>query len=79
MSRLLNVGVIGLGRLGSVYARNLAQRVPDARLVAVADQKAELREQFARELGGVKVYENHLDLLNDKDVEAVAIITSTSC
>jgi inositol 2-dehydrogenase len=78
MSSLLNVGVIGLGRLGSVYARNLAQRVPNARLVAVTDQKAELREQFGRELGGVKVYENHRDLLNDKDVEAVAVITSTS-
>jgi scyllo-inositol 2-dehydrogenase (NAD+) len=78
MSSLLNVGVIGLGRLGSVYARNLAQRVPNAHLVAVADQKAELREQFAGELDGVKVYDNHLDLLNNKDVEAVVIITSTS-
>ena len=78
MPALLNVGVIGLGRLGSVYARNLAQRVPNARLVAVADQKAELREQFGKELGGVKVYDNHLDLLHDKDVDAVAIITSTS-
>jgi inositol 2-dehydrogenase len=77
MSGILNVGVIGLGRLGGVYARNLAQRVPNARLVAVADQKAELREQFANELG-IKAYQNHLDLLHDKDVEAIAIITSTS-
>jgi scyllo-inositol 2-dehydrogenase (NAD+) len=74
----LNVGVIGLGRMGSLYARNLAQRVTNARLVAMADQKADLREQFAGEFGGVKVYANHLDLLQDKDVEAVAIITSTS-
>src|ERR1700735_1728031 len=74
----LNVGVIGLGRMGSLYARNLAQRVPNARLVAVADQKADLREQFANELGGVKVYASHLDLPQDKDVEAVVIVTSTS-
>ena len=78
MSSLLNVGVIGLGRLGSVYARNLAQRVPHARLAAVADQRADLREQFAAEFSGIKVYANHLELLKDKDVEAVAIITSTS-
>jgi predicted dehydrogenase len=64
--------------LGSVYARNLAQRVRNARLVAVADQKAELREQFGRELSGVKVYQDHLELLHDPDVEAVVIITSTS-
>ncbi len=61
-----------------MYARNLAQRVPNARLAAVADRKAELREQFGRELGGVKVYGSHLELLEDKDVEAVAIVTSTS-
>lgn len=78
MPGILNVGVIGLGRLGSVYARNLAQRVPNARLVAVADQKAELHEQFNGELGNIKVYDNHQDLLNNKDVDAVAIITSTS-
>jgi scyllo-inositol 2-dehydrogenase (NAD+) len=74
----LNVGVIGLGRMGGVYARNLAQRVPHARLTAVADQKAALREQFAGELGGVKVYASHLDLIHDKDVDAVVIVTSTS-
>ncbi|MGA1995278.1 MAG: Gfo/Idh/MocA family oxidoreductase [Bryobacteraceae bacterium] len=78
MSSVLKVGVIGLGRLGSVYARNLAQRVPNARLVAVADRKPELREQFGRELDGIKVYDSHPDLLQDKDVDAVVIITSTS-
>jgi len=74
----LNVGVIGLGRMGSLYARNLAQRVSHARLVAVADHKADVREQFAAELSGVKVYASHLDLIDDKDVEAVVVVTSTS-
>jgi len=69
----LNVGVIGLGRMGSLYARNLAQRVTNARLVAVADQKADLREQLGNELAGVKVYASHQDLLQDKDVEAVVM------
>jgi len=74
----LNVGVIGLGRMGSLYARNLAHRVPNARLAAAADHNAALREKFAGELGGVKVYASHRDLLEDKDVEAVVIVTSTS-
>jgi scyllo-inositol 2-dehydrogenase (NAD+) len=74
----LSVGVIGLGRMGAVYARNLAQRVPNARLVAVADLKAALREHFAAELPGVKVYASHLDLLQDNRVEAVVVVTSTS-
>ena len=78
MSNRLNVGVIGVGRMGRLYAANLAQRVPNARLVAVADQKAGLAESFAKEYGVPKFYENHRDLLSDPDVEAVAVITSTS-
>jgi inositol 2-dehydrogenase len=74
----LKVGLVGLGRMGNVYARNLAQRVTNARLVAVADQKAELRDKFAAEFGGIKVYNSHLDLLQDKEVDAVVVITSTS-
>jgi len=78
MSGRLNVGLIGLGRLGHVYAQNLAQRVPVARLVAVADQKAGLAASVAAEFSVPKSYERHEDLLKDRDVDAVVIITSTS-
>ncbi|HJT86834.1 MAG TPA: Gfo/Idh/MocA family oxidoreductase [Bryobacteraceae bacterium] len=74
----LNVGLIGLGRLGSVYAQNFAHRVPNARLVAAADPKPELRDRFAAELPGISVYANHEDLLRDADVDAVAVVSSTS-
>ena len=33
----LNVGLIGLGRLGRIYARDLSTRIACTRLVAVAD------------------------------------------
>ena len=44
MKRRLNVGVIGLGRLGRVYARDLAGRIPETRLVAVADPHGQPRQ-----------------------------------
>jgi len=74
----LNVGVIGLGRLGRVYAQDLAQRVPNARLVAVADRQPEVAQSFAAEYGIPKWYASHQDLLAATDVEAVAVITPTS-
>ena len=46
----LNVGLIGLGRLGRVYARDLASRVAGVRLAALADTNATLAEETAREL-----------------------------
>jgi len=74
----LNVGVIGLGRLGRVYAEDLAHCVPAAHLVAVADTQAAVAESFAREHGVPKWYASHRELLHDRDVEAVAVITPTS-
>ena len=47
---LLNVGVIGVGRMGSVHARHLANAITGARLSAIADLKPEVREAFTREL-----------------------------
>src|SRR5215831_20176169 len=78
MADRLNVGVIGLGRLGVVYARDLAQRVPNARLVAVADQQPGRAAQFAADHVVPKPYNGHLDLLADKQVDAVVVVTPTS-
>ncbi len=78
MRSTLNIGVIGLGRLGRVYAADLAQRVPEANLVAVADLQANLAESFAKEYGVPKWYPNHHDLISDREVTAVAVITPTS-
>lgn len=74
----LNVGVIGLGRMGKVYARDLAQRVPEARLLAVADLDEGLARAAADELGVAKAYAGHRELLADNDIDAVAVITSSS-
>lgn len=78
MPSRLNVAVIGLGRMGRVYAENLAHRVRRARLVAVADQQAALAESFAREHGVPKWYAGHQEALADPEVEAVVVVTSTS-
>jgi len=78
MRSRLNLGVIGLGRMGRVYAAALAQRVPNAQLVAVADLKPGIAESFAREFGIRKWLENYQDLLKDRSVDAVAVVTPTS-
>jgi inositol 2-dehydrogenase len=78
MASRLNVGVIGLGRLGAVYAKDLAHRVPSARLEAVADVQPGRADQFAAEYGVPKSYEAYRELLADKDVDAVVIVTPTN-
>ncbi len=74
----LGVGVIGLGRMGSVYGMFVASQVDNARLVAASDSRAEATESFAAKVSGVKTYTNYHDLLADKNVDAVVVVTPTS-
>jgi inositol 2-dehydrogenase len=73
----LKVGLIGLGRLGRVYARDLAGRIPETRLVAVADTAEGLAKEVAEELDVPRTYSDPTALIDDKAVEAVVIVTPT--
>ena len=74
----LNVGVIGLGRLGRIYARDIASRIPETRLVAVADVAEAAVNGVADEFDVKGRYADASGLVNDKDVEAVVIVSPTS-
>ncbi len=76
---LLDVGVIGVGRMGSVHARHLANAIKGARLSAIADLKPEVREAFTRELDldPARVFERWEDLVALKDIDAVVVTVPT--
>lgn len=73
----LRVGLIGLGRLGRVYARDLASRIPETRLVAVCDPLDEVVLETADELDVALRYTRAEDLIEDQGVDAVVIVTPT--
>ena len=75
--RRLNVGLIGLGRLGRVYARDLATRIPSTRLAAVADVDQAAAAEIAREYEVPRWYGNPGDLIEDSNVTAVVIVSPT--
>jgi inositol 2-dehydrogenase len=74
---VLNVGVIGLGRLGSQYARYVSTRLPGARLCAACDVQPNVAASIARETGAAKTYTDYRELLADKEVDAVVVMTPT--
>ena len=73
----LNVGLIGLGRMGQVYARDLSSRLAETRLVAVADTSGALAEDTAAAFGVAKAYGDPQALLADRAVDAVVIVSPT--
>jgi myo-inositol 2-dehydrogenase/D-chiro-inositol 1-dehydrogenase len=73
----LPIAVIGAGRIGKIHAENIATRIPEARLVGVAD----VNLAAAQELGGRfrvdRVTGDYRELLRDPAVHAVAICSAT--
>ncbi len=73
----LAIGLIGLGRLGRVYARDLAGRIAETRLVAVADPVGSLAQEVAEEFDVPRHYADPLALIGDAAVDALVIVSPT--
>jgi scyllo-inositol 2-dehydrogenase (NAD+) len=74
----LNIGVIGLGRMGQVYASHVASHVRNARLTAVADPRPEVTTPFAEQFSDLTIYADYHDLLRHPDLQGVIVATPTS-
>ncbi|HEY0944481.1 MAG TPA: Gfo/Idh/MocA family oxidoreductase [Opitutaceae bacterium] len=72
----INVGVVGLGRLGNLYARHFATRLPGARLHAVTDVRSDVTRQLAAEFGA-RGCATYAELLDDPALDAVVVMTPT--
>jgi myo-inositol 2-dehydrogenase / D-chiro-inositol 1-dehydrogenase len=77
MTRRVKLAVIGTGRMGSVHVRNIARQIPEADLVAVCDLRLEVAQSVADECGIQRVVRDYHTLLDDKEIEAILIATST--
>lgn len=73
----IRIGVVGTGRIGTFHARTLARRVPEARLVGVADAMPGGASAVAEELG-VREFDTPGALLASDDVDAVVIAASST-
>jgi scyllo-inositol 2-dehydrogenase (NAD+) len=75
--RRLKIGLVGVGRLGKVYARDLSSRLEETTLVAVADRDHDLAVQTARDFDVPHAYATAEELIADPEVEAVVVVSPT--
>jgi myo-inositol 2-dehydrogenase/D-chiro-inositol 1-dehydrogenase len=72
-SRPVGVALIGSGRMGAYHGATLAQRLPGARLAAVADPAPGAAEKLAAALGAGSAYTDPGQALANPVVDAVVI------
>jgi myo-inositol 2-dehydrogenase / D-chiro-inositol 1-dehydrogenase len=77
-TNILNVGIIGAGRIGKVHAETLAFRMPEARTLAIADVNREAAQAVAARCGIPTVTESSAEVLANSEIAAVLICSSTN-
>jgi myo-inositol 2-dehydrogenase/D-chiro-inositol 1-dehydrogenase len=77
MGQKIKVGVIGAGRIGKIHASNIIKNFADVEVKAVADIYADAIRDWAAELGIQHVYADYKKIIEDKDIDAVIICSST--
>ena len=73
----LKIGVVGTGRIGKLHVANLLTRVNGASVVAVTDVIAESAKALAEQFGISRVYNDYRELVNDPEIDAVFVCSST--
>jgi len=77
MSARLAVGLLGAGRLGRVYARDLATRIPETKLAAVADPAGTIARDVAAEFDVPKHSTDPFALVDDSSIDALVVVSPT--
>lgn len=75
---MINVGIIGAGRIGKVHCESIMRYVKNATVKAVADPFLNDETiEWAKGLGIEEFYTDYQKILEDNDIQAVLICSST--
>lgn len=75
---MVNIGIIGAGRIGKVHLQSITYHVKNAVVKAVADPfMNEETEAFIKGMGVEKVTKDYKEILADPEIDAVMVCSST--
>ncbi len=75
---MIKLGIIGVGRIGKVHITSISTRVKDAVIKTAADPyMSEETAAWAKSMGVEKTSKDYMDVINDPEIDAVLICSST--
>lgn len=78
LERKLKIGIIGAGRIGKLHAENIIANIREVELKSVADIYMDSNiEKWAHNLGIKNIYKDHRRIIEDEEIDAVLICSST--
>lgn len=76
---MIKLGIIGAGRIGKVHAESITKYVANAEVKAIADPfMNEATKEWAKGLGIQNTYNDYNEVLNDPEIAAVLVCSSTN-
>lgn len=75
---MIKIGIIGAGRIGKVHGESISCYIKRAKIKAIADPYMNEETRFwAQDLGIQDIYTDYKKILEDKEIDAVLICSST--
>ncbi len=72
------MGLIGAGRIGQVHAKSITYHIPNAEIIAVSDIYVDGAKKLAESLSIPNYYQDYHEILNNPEIDAVLICSSTN-
>ena len=75
---MINLGIIGAGRIGRVHTESICTQIPNARVKILASPSMDsAREAWAKNMGVERVTRDYREILEDQEIDAVLICSAT--
>ncbi|MCG2591080.1 Gfo/Idh/MocA family oxidoreductase [Rhodohalobacter sulfatireducens] len=78
MNAKINIGIVGLGRLGGLYVEYLSYQIPKANVVALVDADEKKATEMVDDFGIKHHFSDYREMLEVEDLDAVVITSPTS-
>ena len=75
---MLNIGIIGAGRIGKVHLESISYHVKNAVVTAIADPfMNDETKAFCEGFGVEKIYTDYKKIIEDETIDAILVCSST--